>query len=139
MQEFREIEQKLAQAEPLGDELTASWESFQFIVTVAGHYADQTSGWFAKWMSVIPPACEGRDYLGLAPSMRHEPEEDIEPLDLEALNEDDAARALASIAAALLKHLPAAAAAATDPADARACAKAAEAAAEVRDLLAMDG
>ena len=138
MQRFTEIEQKLAQAKPL-DELTASCEAFQFIVTVADHYADHTSGWFAKWMSVIPPACEGRDYLGLAPSMRREVVADVDPLDLEAISEDEAARSLASIVAALLKHLPAAAAMATDPADAQACAKAAEAAAEVRDLLAMDG
>lgn len=138
MQRFSEIEQNLAQADSLGDELAASWEAFQFIVTVADHYADHTSGWYAKWMSVIPPACEGRDYLGLAPSMRREPEEDIEPPDLETVSEDDAATGLASIATALLKHLPAAAAAATDPADARACAKAADAATEVRDLLAMD-
>lgn len=140
MQGFEDIEAGLARAADLGDGLAAGWEAFQFIVMVADHYSGRTSsGWFATWMWAIPPACEGRDYLGLAPSMRREPAASVTIPDLEGVGEEDAARGLAGIASALAKHLPAAAAAADNPADARACTRAADAAAEVRDLLALDG
>jgi hypothetical protein len=89
-------------------------------------------------MSVIPPACEGRDYLTLAPSTQREPTAHIEDPDLNAVSEDDAARGLASIAAALLKRLPEAAAEARRPEDSRAFTHAADAAAEIHGLLAPD-
>lgn len=51
---MQEIEEQMTQARGLAEELTAYSEAFQFIVTVADHYADRPSGWFAKWMSVTP-------------------------------------------------------------------------------------
>lgn len=135
---MQEIEEQVTQARGLVEELTAYSEAFQFIVTVADHYADRTSGWFAKWMSVIPPACEGRDYLTLAPSTRGEPAPHIGDLDLNTVSEDDAARGLASIAAALLNRLPEAAAGARRTEDSRAFTHAAAAAAEIHGLLAPD-
>ena len=139
MHGFEEIEEKLARAEGLADEFAAGWEAFQFIVMVADHYSGLTSGQFAMWMFAIPPACEGRDYLGLAPSMRRDPAAYVEIPDLRTVGEDDAADGLAAIAASLAKRLRELADTAPGPADARACAKAAETAAELHDRLAVSG
>jgi hypothetical protein len=138
MRMFSEAEEKLARAEGLGEELAAGWEAFQFIVLVADHYSQQASGWFATWMSVLPPACEGRDCIGLAPSPRPEPAGPVEIPALTAVADDDAAAGLAGIAAVLRKRLQETASAARGAGDARACAHAADAAAEIYDLLALD-
>lgn len=138
MQAFEQIAENLTRAKSQAEELAACWEAFQLIVTVADHFADHTDSWFAKWMSAIPPACEGRDYLGLAPSTRREPAADIEIPDLSTISEDDAARGLAAIAAALLERLPEAAAREARPEDSRAFTHAADAAAEIHGLLALD-
>ena len=134
---FEEIEEKLTRAEGLGDEFAASWEAFQFIVMVADHYSQHTSAWFAKWMSAIAPACEGRDYIGLAPSLRREPTLSVEIPGLQTISEDDAATGLASIAKTLRKRLEEMSAAAPDAVDVRACTHAAGAAAEISGLLAV--
>jgi hypothetical protein len=136
MATFEETEHNLAQVQGLDDELAAAWEAFQFTVLVADHYSGQSSPWFAKWMSVIPPACEGRDYLGLAPTLRRDPLADVVVMDLGAVSEDDAVRGLAGIAGLLRKRLQELAAGSL--ADARACTRAADAAAEIGDLLAVE-
>jgi hypothetical protein len=138
VQGFGEIEDRLTRAAGLGEEFAAGWEAFQFIVMAADYYCEHTSAWFAKWMSVIPPACEGRDYIGLAPSLRRQPASSVEIPDLQAISEDDAAAGLASIAKTLRKRLEEMSAAAPGAADARGCTHAAGAAAEIYDLLAVD-
>lgn len=135
MQQLTELESRLSQAGNLGDELTASWEAFQAIVMVADHFAAFTSDWFAMWMFVIPSACEGRDFLGSAPSARRDPAASVKIPDLRDVSEEEAADALSALAAALHKRLSETAAVASGQADARACAMAAETAAELRGLL----
>lgn len=139
MQGFEEIEERFVRAEGLADELAAGWEAFQFIVLVADHYSGRTTEQFAMWMFVISPACEGRDYLGLAPSTRRDPAVYVEIPDLRTVSEDNAADGLAAIAGTLAKRLRELADVTSGPADARACAKAAEAAAELHGLLAVGG
>lgn len=139
VQAFGEIEEKLARAEGLADELAAGWEAFQFIVMVADHYSRLTSEQFAMWMFAIPPASDGRDYVGGAPSMRRNPAPCAQLPDLTAVGEDNAADGLAAIAGTLMESLQAMKGAASNQADVQACARAAETAASVRNLLAASG
>ena len=139
VQAFGEIKEKLARAEGLADELAAGWEAFQFIVMVADHYSRLTSEQFAMWMFAIPPASDGRDYVGRAPSMRRDPAPCAEVPDLTAVSEDDAADGLAAIAGTLATSLQAMKDAASNQADVQACTRAAETATEVRNLLAASG
>ena len=90
-------------------------------------------------MSVIPPACEGRDHLGLAPSTRRDPAPQVEISELDGVSEDEAARGLVGIAGMLQTRLKEMAGAAIVPEDARACTHAAEAATEIHSLLSVDG
>lgn len=105
MQGFEEIEEKFARAEGLADKLAAGREAFQFIVLVADHYSALASEQFAMWMFAISSACEGRDYLGLSPSVRRDPAAYVEIPNLRAVDEDDGADGLAAIAGMLAKRL----------------------------------
>lgn len=139
MRPFGEAEDMVARAEGLGEQLAIGWEAFHFIVTVADHYSGFTSGLFAMWMYAISPACEGRDYLGLAPAIRQDLAGHIEAPDLNDVGEEEAADGLAAIAETLAKKLKDMAQATPDPVSAKVCVHAAESAAEIRGLLAVGG
>lgn len=139
MQGFQEIEEKLARAEGLGDELAAGWEAFQLIVMVADRYSRDLSQWSAAWMFAIPSACDGRDCLGQAPSLRRDPAPEVSLPALVGVDDEKAAAGLAALAGTLHQRLLEIAATATVAADARVCAEAAEAAAALREQLAVGG
>jgi hypothetical protein len=88
-------------------------------------------------MWVIPPACEGRDALGSAPSMPPGPA--AAHADQEPASEEEAARILTGLAATLYARLQAPAISSAAPGDLQACIRAADAAGEIRELLAADG
>lgn len=124
----------LLSASELTDIISASWAAFECIWLYADKFADQVTGHFATWMAVAAPTCGGRDALGRAPSMPT-PVADAGPRFAEE-GEDAAARLVAELAAILEQRLGAAVRQATRPEDARACAQAAQAAAEIRELFA---
>jgi hypothetical protein len=129
---------RLDAATSLASTLAAGWDAFELIGAVSADYADRVSGAFATWMSAIPPSCEGRDALGFAPSMPEDIAPAAERPDVRTVDEDQAADLLAELAAVLCQQLQAAAAQAVIPEDAKACQRGADAAAEIRELLAQD-
>jgi hypothetical protein len=58
--------------------LAAGWDAFDLIQRVAAGYADGVPEAYAAFMLATAAACEGRDALGFAPSMPHDPGEVIE-------------------------------------------------------------
>ena len=43
--------------------------AFEVISLAAEGRVDQDTDWFLTWAALIPPACEGRDAVGFAPSV----------------------------------------------------------------------
>ena len=140
MQAFNEFEAKLKLAETmdLGDQLAAGWEAFQFIAMVADRYSGGTPEWGPAWMFTIPLACDGRDFLGQAPSMRRDSAPQVVLPKLAGISDAEAATGLAAIAKTLHESLHGIVATALGPADAQACAGAVEAASELLEQLAAD-
>jgi hypothetical protein len=128
----------LSASEP-ADIFHASWVAFECIRVCANQFASQVTGNFATWVSAGAPACEGREALGRAPSM---PVTVACPGPLPQIagaGEDAAARLVGELAALLEERLEAALRQLAAPEDARACHRAAEAAAEIRELFAGAG
>jgi hypothetical protein len=124
----------LLSASELTDIISASWAAFECIWLCADDFADQATAHFVTWMAAAAPTCEGRDALYRAPSMPATvPHPGTIPRIVEE-REDAAARLVGALAALLEQRLGAAARQATEPEDARACARAAQAAAEIREL-----
>lgn len=140
MQAFNEFEAKLKLAETMGleDQLAASWEAFQLIAMVADWYSGGTPEWDPAWMFTIPLACDGRDFLGQAPSMRWDPAPQVVLPELSGISDGEAAVGLAVIAKTLHESLQRVTATVLGPADAQACAGAVEAASELLEQLAVD-
>jgi hypothetical protein len=126
----------LLSASELPEIISASWAAFECILTYADEFADQVTANFATWMTAGAPACEGRDALGRAPSM---PAVGAYPSSfprIAAAGEEAAAQLVGELAALLEERLGAAVRMSAAPEDAMACARAAEAAAEIRELFA---
>ena len=130
---------RLYAADGLASKLAVGWDAFELIRAASDDYADRVSGAFATWMSAVAPACEGRDALDFAPSMPKDIAPAAEYPDVATVDEDQAADLLAELAAVLCEQLRAAAADAVLPEDVAACERGADAAAEIRELLARDG
>jgi hypothetical protein len=128
----------LSASEP-ADIMNASWVAFECIRLCADELADQATGHFATWVTAATPACQGRDTLGRAPSM---PTALAHPDTLPRIaeeGEDTAARLVGELAALVEQRLGAAMRQATVPEDAKACARASQAAAKIRELFAGAG
>src|SRR5260370_38345268 len=94
------VEGRLALAHTVSEALTACWAAFEWASQVADSFAEPGSAHFATWLSVIAPACEGRDAVGFAPSMPGAAAELTGPPDLAGGAEVEAAVMLAAVAAA---------------------------------------
>jgi hypothetical protein len=117
----------------------AAWDVFELTRLVARSHADSADrASFAMWMSVIPPACEGRDAIGFAPSTPPGPGLPSDPDQLEGISEDHAADTLAELAGACAVKLRAFGPRANAAEDTYASARAAEAAEEICGFLSMD-
>jgi hypothetical protein len=129
------IHSRLDQASSTANLLTTGWDAFELIQHVAFGQAEHDPGGYATWMSVIPPACEGRDALAQAPSMPDGTNYElaIEAGDLASSDE------VATMAAHLARCLRSMAEKVPGTSDQPALDRAAAAAEEVRSLLAGDG
>lgn len=124
--------ERLAGAEGLEPVLAASWEALYLIEDVAYQYGERQSALFAMWASAMPSASEARNALVQAPSSPGRCDL-IDPGDLSAVSEEDAADALLALATDLCRKLRFVAGSA-EPGDATACTRALEAAEELRGL-----
>src|SRR5258708_33549072 len=100
MTSFGAVEARLASAHTLTEALGACWAAFEWASQVADSFAEPGSAHFATWLSVIAPACEGRDAVGFAPSMPGAAAELTGPPDLAGVAEAEAAVMRAALAAA---------------------------------------
>jgi hypothetical protein len=127
---------RLLAASESTDIISASWFAFECIRLCADEFADQATGHFATWVTAAAPACEGRNALGRAPSMPAAADHPDSLPRIAVAGEDAAARLVGELAALLEERLSDAARQATAPEDTKACARAKEAAAEIRELFA---
>jgi hypothetical protein len=123
----------------LAEVFGAAWDAFEVIQLVANTYADQVTDQYAMWMYAIPPACDGKDALGFAPSTPGGSVPAARLGDLGALTEDQSADALAGLADAVAAKLGVLDGRASTPKDALACTRAIGAARQIRKLLAENG
>ncbi len=135
MESATQLAAKLATAASADQTVAVAGEAFEQIRRLANDLAVPSSGLFATWASVTAAACSGRDALGAPPSV---PSAAKQQPSLDHAGEDQAAVVLAQLAAILHEHLAQAAAQASGGPDWRALTRAAEAAAEILDLLAAD-
>ena len=117
--------------------LGAAWDTFEAIRLTADAYSGRRTDQFVTWMAVIPPACEGRDAIGFAPSTPPDTALDIDLDGLSQLTEDQALRELARLASSCVARLRELAPVTLK--DRAAIARAIEAAEEISGLLTEDG
>ena len=127
------IRKRLDEAHTLQAILAAGWEAFDLIRQIATARAHGTHGSYATWMPVIPPACEGKEALGRAPSLPPDQDQEAAP---EAYATDGQAAHDVAAQAKVLTHRLQAGDIAHDAADQQAMERAALAAAEILGLLA---
>jgi hypothetical protein len=119
--------------------LGAAWDAFELTRLVARAYANRVAYAFAMWTPVIPPACDGRDALGFAPSTSPGPGLVHDLSDLGSTSEDQAADDLADLAVTVAAKLLAISAETVTARDTDAIARAVGCAEELRGLLSQDG
>lgn len=139
MKAFEAVQARVAEADDLDSVMAVGWEAFEFILFVARRYEALKSDAFPTWMWAMGLASDGSNALEPGASRRGSGPA-IDSGDLGETGEDDAFRALAALAGELRDRLRDAA---LDPGpervhDARACARAAEAASELYELFAPD-
>jgi NADPH:quinone reductase-like Zn-dependent oxidoreductase len=137
MESIQTARAQLGDAAGVTAALWAGWNAFAVIDQVAVTQTEGHSGSYATWMSVIAPACEGRDALAQAPSMPDSPAPRAEAIETAKATADD--EAVAGLAAVLLQRLRLACGQATDAEDRRAFLLGIAAAEEICRLLAADG
>lgn len=133
------IQEHLGIADNPAAVLAAGWDAFEFVREAAAAQAQKTSDGYATWMSVMPPACEGRDALGRAALMPDRPSQDWPRKILVTGTDDEIAGDLAALAALLARRLRGGAERAARPEDQQAMRRGARAAEEILELLADDG
>jgi hypothetical protein len=136
MTSFEAIEGRLLSAGTLADGLGACWAAFEWARLVADLFAARGTAHFVTWLSVVSPACEGRDAAGFAPSMPAAVAGLAGPPDLAGAAEAEVAVMMAALAVALQERLRVAAGAAREPGDLDACVRGSVAAAEIGELFA---
>ena len=113
--------------------ISAAGAAFELVRQKANQYAVPESEMFAAWASVTIAACDGRNALS-CPVVVFPQEASVAT----QLPEDVAAGILAALATTLQRSLNAAASLETNPDTRRGLHSAAEAASEIRELLATD-
>lgn len=122
----------------VGPAFSASWDAYELIRLVAGSYAEHVSDWYLTWMAVIPPACEGRDALGFAPSIPQGPGLAFDSEELSGVPDEQAAQMLAVLASVCAEKLRAIRPYLVAGRDVSAVAHAIKAADEIYGLLSQD-
>jgi hypothetical protein len=133
MESLEAIRANLTKAQSAQKVLAAGREAFDLIRQVATERARIHPGAYPTWMSVIPPACEGRDALGRAPSIPPGQERQAAPGNY--ATDEQAARDVARLAE-ILTHRLQTGDIAHNTADQQAIERAVLAAIEILELLA---
>jgi hypothetical protein len=132
------VQARLAAASAQGPVLDAALAAFEVTKLIAHEYSRRHTSFYPMWMYAVPAACDGRDALGFAPSVSDGPLPSTEDIDLDSSSEEDAADALADLAASIAGRLRAVAAQLDTPGDVAACENAVGAADTLHGLLAKD-
>ena len=128
---------RIEQARGLAELLEAAYSAFEDVLAQVREHQDPASGYFIPMVMAAASAANGRDYLGMAPSLpASAPREAAGPRPM-LLPDDQAARQIAAACQLLAGKLAAATSSALAPGDARACTGAARCAREITSL--MDG
>lgn len=138
MQALDTIRARLDAADDLAAVMGAAWDAFELTRFVAHAYSSQHTSGYAMWMYAIPPACDGRDVLGFAPSVPDGSLVAMDLADLDGFTEYQSADELAALAMAVAAKLHGIVPAAVGTKDANACLRAAQAAETIRGLLIED-
>jgi hypothetical protein len=136
MTSFEAIEERLLSAGTVPEALGAGWAAFEWVRVIADSFAVRGTAHFVTWLSVVSPACEGRDAVGFAPSMPGAAAGLAGPPDLAGAGEAEAAVMIAGLTVTLRERLHVAAGAAREPGDVDACVRGSVAAAEIGELFA---
>jgi hypothetical protein len=126
-------------ADGLGAVFEAVWDAFDVISLVADRYASNVTDSFLTWMALIPPACEGRDAIGFAPSAPSGGAMVVDLGDLAPVPEQRAAHALKELSAVCAAKLRGLTTGQVAAANAAAATRALVAAEELRAILAEGG
>ena len=129
---------RLTAASSEGPVIDAALAAFEVTRVIAHEYSRRHTSAYPMWMYTVPAACDGRDALGFAPSAPDGPLLSAEDIDLDSGSEEEAADALADLAASIASRLRAMAAQLDTPGDVAACEHAADAADTLHGLLAKD-
>jgi len=135
MQGADDIEARLREVSSVPETLAASFSAFEVIRLAARAHEDQVPGLFAAFMTTADAAVTGREALTIAPSLGACSTAQVSgpgPAGaVDAITDD-----LARLGGLLSDRLTRAAALAQAPADKAACEQAADAARQIRDLMA---
>jgi hypothetical protein len=130
---------RVESTQTLPETLAAGWDAFELMRAVADGCADGDDGSFAAFLLAGAAAANGRDAVGLAPSLAAGQASGTTPQDEPAAPAGAVAAAIAALAAVLGPRLSRAADGAADPADRAACQRAGAEAARIRALLGEPG
>ncbi len=135
MQDADDIEARLREVSSVPETLAASFDAFEVIRLAARAHEDQVPGLFAAFMTTADAAVTGREALTIAPSLGACSTAQVSgpgpAAAVDAVTDD-----LARLGALLSDRLAHAATLAQAPADKAACEQAADAARQIRDLMA---
>jgi hypothetical protein len=134
--EGNDIDARLRHAVSLPEILAAGFDTFEAIRVAARSYQDQMPAFVAVFMTAADAAVDGREALTAAPSLPHGGDAAALAVPVVAGTPQDAAEALAAIAAMLSGRLTVAARAAGASDDQDACQDAVAAADRISRLLA---
>lgn len=132
------IQARIQSASTLPEKLAACFDAFEIIQRAASACVDEVPELFAAFLTTAGAAVNGREAITSAPSLPPGPA-DIQRSTLAAdASLEETMSTLASLGQLLADHLSQAAAGATLAADRMACEEGAEAARQVRHLMAGD-
>jgi hypothetical protein len=130
---------QMESADGLGPVFGAVWVAFEVIRLASDEFGRQDTDWVLTWTALIPPACEGRDAIGFAPSVPSGEAVTIDLSDLAQVPEEQAMRLVRELAASCAAKLRGVIADSAAAADAVAAARAVVAAEEIRAVLQESG
>jgi hypothetical protein len=137
MRETDQLSASLRDAVSFPAVLAAAWDAFEFLQQTAWEFAEPQPGTYGfPFLLATVAARHGRNALAAAPSLAADEGTDDHTSPICVLNREQAAAALAALAAQLEQRLTHACARSSDGDDRRACATGIAAAAETHALLA---
>jgi hypothetical protein len=136
VREVEAMRERLGAVDGLADTLAVSWDCFELMQALTDKHADQDPGMFAAFMFAAASATEGRDAIGLAPSLPSITGPSADHRERDPGDPGKLADSLVGLTSELGATLLRAARQASDPGDRRACEHAARQASRIGELLA---